>query len=113
MCISGILKKNVLGGIIMLHHYVLFKYKPGFLTDEVVRKLRDGFALIRAEVPGVRSVVIDTNVVDRPANMDLMIRMALDDDSVLDAYLHHPEHLRLGEEMNPFITERVSFDSQV
>ncbi|MEI3245067.1 MAG: Dabb family protein [Lachnospiraceae bacterium] len=97
----------------MLHHYVLFKYKPGFLTDEVVRKLRDGFALIRAEVPGVRSVVIDTNVVDRPANMDLMIRMALDDDSVLDAYLHHPEHLRLGEEMNPFITERVSFDSQV
>lgn len=97
----------------MLHHYVLFKYKPGFLTDEVVRKLRDGFALIRAEVPGVRSVVIDTNVVDRPANMDLMIRMALDDDSVLDAYLHHPEHLRLGKEMNPFITERVSFDSQV
>lgn len=94
----------------MLRHFVLFKYKPDFLTPEVVKELRDGFAMIKAEVPGVKDVRIETNVVSRPANMDLMIEMLLEDVSVLDAYLTHPEHVRLGKKMNPSIEHRVSFD---
>lgn len=94
----------------MLRHFVLFTYAPGFLTPETVQELKDGFAIIQAEVPGVRDVRIETNIIDRPANMDLMIEMLLEDPSVLDAYLTHPEHVRLGEKMNPFITHRVSFD---
>ena len=94
----------------MLRHFVLFTYAPGFLTPEIVQELKDGFSLIKAEVPGVRDVRIETNIINRPANMDLMIEMLLKDESVLDAYLNHPEHVRLGKKMNPSITHRVSFD---
>ena len=97
----------------MLRHFVLFTYAPGFLTPEIVQELKDGFAMIKAEVPGVRDVRIETNTIDRPANMDLMIEMLLEDASVLDAYLTHPEHVRLGKKMNPSITHRVSFDCPV
>jgi hypothetical protein len=94
----------------MLRHFVIFSYKPGFLTPEVVKELEDGFALIQKDVEGVKEVHIYLNTVDRPANMDLMIEMLLKDASVLDQYLPHPEHVRLGQKMNPFVEHRVSFD---
>ena len=97
----------------MLRHFVFFTYQPGFLTSEIIQELRDGFALIQRDVEGVKEVRIETNVVDRPANMDLMIEMILADVSVLDEYLTHPVHVRLEKKMNPFITHRVSFDCPV
>lgn len=50
------------------------------------------------------------NCIDRPANMDLMIEMVLEDESVLSEYLNSPEHIRMGKKYNPHVANRVSFD---
>ena len=68
----------------MLKHFVIFTFEDNFFKEE--------------------------HCIDRPANMDLMIEMVLEDESVLSEYLNSPEHIRMGKKYNPHVANRVSFD---
>ena len=94
----------------MLRHFVIFKFEEGFFTEEHLEEYEKAFAEIRDAYEEIYDVRIHKNCVDRPANMDLMIEMDLQDESALSAYLSHPEHIRMGQKYNPHVTSRVSFD---
>ena len=97
----------------MIKHFVIFKFEKDYFTDENYREYLNAFEIIKNDFSGIREVAIRKNCVDRPANMDLMIEMTLEDESVLSQYLNHPEHIRMGQKYNPHVTNRVSFDYKI
>ena len=96
----------------MMQHYVLLKFKPGYLSDEKIYKIKNAFAEIKATVEGVKEIQIERNCIERELNMDLMIRLLLLDETQLPIYLNHPSHVAIAADMEPYIQKRVSFDYQ-
>lgn len=94
----------------MLKHFVIFTFEKGFFTDENYDEYIKAFNIIEDAFDGIKEVSIHRNCVDRPANMELMIEMVLENESVLTQYLSHPEHVRMGAKYNPHVVNRVSFD---
>ena len=94
----------------MLKHFVIFTFEKGFFKEENYDEYVRVFNTIRDAFDGIKEVSVHKNCVDRPANMDLMVEMVLDDESVLTQYLNHPEHVKMGEKYNPHVINRVSFD---
>ena len=94
----------------MIRHYVIFTFEDNFFTEEHLKEYRRVFDDLVKEVPGVKAAQVHENSVDRPANMDLMVILDLEDESVLPRYLSHPKHAAMGEKYNPHVTKRVSFD---
>lgn len=97
----------------MLKHFVIFTFEKDFFTDDNYNEYRDAFDIIKKDNPGIKEVFIRKNCVNRPANMDLMVEMLIDGETVLSEYLSHPEHVRMGQKYNPHVTNRVSFDYEV
>ena len=94
----------------MLKHFVIFTFEDNFFKEEHFNEYVDAFSRITEEYPKIKEISIHKNCIDRPANMDLMIEMVLEDESVLSEYLNSPEHIRMGKKYNPHVTNRVSFD---
>lgn len=94
----------------MIKHFVIFTFEKDFFKEEHYKEYCEAFAKIKNAFDGIKDVKIHKNCVDRPANMDLMIEMDLEDESVLGQYLSYPEHVRMGEKYNSHVTNRVSFD---
>ena len=97
----------------MIKHFVIFSFEKGFFTEENFREYCDAFEIIKNDFSGIKEIAIRKNCVNRPANMDLMIEMILENESVLSQYLNHPEHVRMGHKYNPHVTNRVSFDYKI
>lgn len=93
-----------------MQHYVFIKFKPGYLSEDKINKIRKAFAKIKADTPGVREILIEQNCIERDTNMDLMIRLSLSDEAQLKGYLKHPSHLAIAADMEPYVQNRVSFD---
>ena len=88
----------------MIKHFVIFTFEKDFFKEEHYKEYCEAFDKIKNAFDGIKDVKIHKNCVDRPANMDLMIEMDLEDESVLGQYLSYPEHVRMGEKYNPHVT---------
>ncbi len=97
----------------MLKHFVIFRFENDFFTEDNYNEYIKAFKIIEEAFDGIISAKIHRNCVDRPANMDLMIEMVLEDENVLNQYLNHPEHIRMGKKYNPHVIDRVSFDYDI
>ena len=53
----------------MLKHFVIFTFEDNFFKEEHFKE----------EYPKIKEISIHKNCIDRPANMDLMIEMVLED----------------------------------
>lgn len=92
-------------------HMVFMKFEAGFFTPAVFQRIAGAFKSLQEALPEqILSVQVLENCVCRKENMDLLIRMELDGPDALEAYLRHPVHRGIGEEMNPHIVQRCSFD---
>lgn len=94
----------------MLKHFVIFTFEENFFKEDNFKEYCDAFEIIKNSFDGIKEVSVKKNCIKRPANMDLMIEMLLESESVLSEYLNHPEHVRMGQKYNPHVTNRVSFD---
>ena len=94
----------------MLKHFVIFTFEDNFFKEEHFNEYDDRRVLFRTPCMKIKEISIHKNCIDRPANMDLMIEMVLEDESVLSEYLNSPEHIRMGKKYNPHVANRVSFD---
>jgi hypothetical protein len=97
----------------MIVHYVLFKYKEGFFSEEKLSEMKNVFDHVVRDVDGVEKYEIDKNVVDRPSNMDVMVTMYLRDETSLKSYISHPEHVEISNRYAPNITKICSFDKEI
>lgn len=97
----------------MIKHFVLFTFEDNFFTEDNYNEYVQAFKTIEKAFDGIKSANVFCNCVDRPANMDLMIEMVLENENVLPQYLNHPEHIRMGSKYNPHVTNRVSFDYKI
>lgn len=81
-----------------LHHLVLVSYAAEATAEQRQQLLDDTLTLLPA-IPGVESVSVGRKARgERPvhiADYDLVIHVTLQDESSLDAYSIHPNHLRL------------------
>ncbi len=96
----------------MLTHYVLFKYKEGFFSDEKLSEMKSVFDRVCRDVDGVEGYTIDKNAVSRDSNMDLMVTMLLRDETALRAYVSHPAHVEISQRYAPNIVKICSFDKE-
>lgn len=97
----------------MIKHFVIFTFEDNFFNEDNYKEYVSAFKTIEADFDGIKSVDIHRNCIDRPANMDLMIEMVLEDENLLTQYLNHPEHIRMGQKYNPHVINRVSFDYNI
>lgn len=92
-------------------HMVFMKLEDGFLTDAVFQEYCETFRAIASELPeDVKQAEVFRNCVDREQNMDLMIKLELNDPSALGKYLQNPHHIAIGKKMNPHVVKIASFD---
>ncbi len=93
-------------------HYVLLKLKPGVDIDFVENKVRGVYDALAAELEYLKDpVTYRTNVV-RDSNADIMSVMKLDSPECLQAYLAHPLHVGMANDLKDMLTLRVSFDHE-
>ncbi len=93
-----------------MEHYVLIKFRPGYLSEDKINKIKTVYAEMKANIDGIEEIYVEQNCVERNVNMDLMIRILFSHKKQLDIYLKHPLHMDLADDMNPHIMQRVSFD---
>lgn len=92
-------------------HMVFMKFEPGFFRPEVTEQIATAFSQLSAALPDdIYEAQVKVNCIERQTNMDLLIRMHLKDESSLARYLNHPIHVAIGEQINPHIINRCSFD---
>lgn len=96
----------------MLTHYVLFKYKDGFFSDEKLSEMKTVFDHVCRDIDGAEGYSIDKNVVSRDSNMDIMVTMLLRDETALREYVSHPEHAEISRRYAPNIVKICSFDKE-
>ena len=91
-------------------HYILFRFQPGYMNDALFEKYSTAYAEMVEKIPCIRSAQVKKNLVARDANMDLMVEVELESQESLAAYLAHPLHQAISEEINPYVLSRCSFD---
>lgn len=76
----------------MVHHTVLFKFKPDVTQeakDAVVRELE----ALKSEIPEIHSIRVGKNFSDRGKGFELMLVTTFLTRAELDIYGQHPKHL--------------------
>ncbi len=92
-------------------HYVLFKFKEGFMGPEVLRRFEDTYAQLKELIPDdIKDYRIYGNCVERDSNMDMMVKIELKEKASLQRYLQHPKHIELISSFSAKEKSRVSFD---
>ena len=101
----------------MIKHVVLFKLVPfaeGNSKHENALYLKEKLENLESLIPELlkMEVVINmANVSDQ--NYDLMLTAQVEDLAGLDAYIHHPEHVKVGAFISKVRTDRAAIDYEV
>ncbi len=94
----------------MFVHNVFFKWKPGTSADEIAR-MAAALGTLPARVPSIRSYTFgaDLGLGQPGASWDFAIFAQFEDEAGWRAYLSHPEHELVRDEMlAPRIAERAT-----
>lgn len=92
----------------MLHH-ILVKLKEPPVNQEAFRREVEGVFEGVLVIPGVHSVKVLSNVIDRPNRYDLMIVIDMDKDA-LPLYDASEAHLRWKADYGHLIDKKAIFD---
>lgn len=92
----------------MLHH-ILVKLKESPADREAFRREVEGVFEGVLAIPGVHSVKVLSNVIDRPNRYDLMIVISMDRDA-LPLYDASEAHLRWKADYGHLIDKKAIFD---
>jgi hypothetical protein len=89
----------------MLKHLVLFRRRAGVPTDEVLEQSLFGRMVdLGPQIPVIRSWRVVANELQRPpVTWDYALECEVDDASSLTAYLTHPTHRALVQDLAPYL----------
>jgi hypothetical protein len=96
----------------VIKHIVMWNVKGDTPVEKarVIALLRRSFASLNGQIPGLLCMEIgaDTSRIDYAC--DVVLYSEFEDQSALDAYALHPEHLRVKRELSDLRTARHQVD---
>jgi len=93
-----------------MKHCVLFKFKPDYYNEDVLKYTKEVFSNIGKKLDGITGVNVYSNCVDRDSNMDLMVEMELENKDMLALYLNDELHKDFVNKTDEHLILRVSID---
>ncbi len=100
----------------MLKHIVLWKlkeYAEGADRAANAEKLKAEIEALPAAIPAIKRLEVGLNVIDGPQAFDVALYTEFEDRDGLQAYLDHPEHVRVAEFLGKIRSERAVVDYEV
>lgn len=91
-------------------HYNLLKLRHGADADQIFQRCCVAYSRLEKELDFLHDVQVRRCATCRDSNADIMMVMRIDEPKQLSAYLQHPEHLALVQEMQCDVIDRMSFD---
>ena len=100
----------------MIQHVVLWKLLEGAndkSKKENFDRIREALSTLPALIPQIRSltVVKNENLTDK--NMDVALITSFDNMEDLDAYVIHPEHVKVGRFIGTVVSFRSAIDYRI
>ena len=97
----------------MIHHNVLFKFKPQ-TTDEAKEAVIRELEALTAEIPEIHSLRVGKNFSDRGKGFELMLISTFNTLEDLQVYGKHPKHLHvIGTYIKPHLEDIIVGDAEV
>ena len=99
----------------MIQHIVLLKLKPD-ATAEQKAALLDGLIALKAKISGIESVSggDDNSPEGKQHGFNWGVVMTFADADARDAYLPHPDHKALGQQLlRPIVDDVLVFDYEI
>lgn len=95
-----------------MKHYVLLKLAPQADADAAFARVRDTYDALADALPWLNGQKVYRNCVLRDSNFDIMAVIDLDSAEHLNAYLTHPLHMQMAQDLKASLIGRVSFDHE-
>lgn len=97
----------------MIEHIVLLKLKDG-TPEESVARMIEGLKGLQSKVPGILAVSVGTNFSERSKGFTHGLVMRFEDKAALEAYLPHPAHEAVAQELVlPIIDDFVRVNYEI
>ncbi|NRA46203.1 MAG: Dabb family protein [Oligoflexales bacterium] len=94
----------------MIEHVVLFKFKSSTSKEEIA-KIAEDLRALKGQIEGLIDLSIGENFSSRSKGFDAGLVVRLTDESALQTYQSHPEHVRiLTEQLKPNLEDVVAVD---
>ena len=79
----------------MLRHIVMIKYKTEFDANEVSIKLKSMLINLSEGIASLKNIEVGININTRPNAYNIVLTADFNDESGLDNYRVHPEHVKV------------------
>jgi DNA-binding Lrp family transcriptional regulator len=101
----------------MIKHIVLFKLAPfaeGNTKQENALYLKEKLENLENVIPQLQKMEVVINMPEvSDQNYDLMLMADFENLQDLDAYIHHPEHVKVGSFLAKVRTDRAAIDYEL
>ncbi|ULQ59593.1 Dabb family protein [Brucepastera parasyntrophica] len=97
----------------MLRHIVMWQFKEeaeGKTREENCRIVKDLLEALTPVVPSIRKLEVGINAYPSDSSADLVLISEFDSKEGLDAYVKHPEHLRVNDYVSKVRLMRTAVD---
>lgn len=81
-----------------MKHIVLFKFLKNNNVDFICNILDKTYYKLKNEYNVIENYSFSKNILDKDANMDIILFVELKDENSLDSYINHPEHIKFLSE---------------
>ena len=93
----------------MLQHYILIKFIED-TNDEHIGEFCRRMLALRTAISSIEHLEIGRDILHDARSWDLILILRFVSTEALRSYQQHPEHLRLMEFNQPFVTDVASVD---
>lgn len=82
----------------MIHHMVLFKFKPD-IDDDAKLQFAAALSSLKGEIGAIKSLSHGSNFSERSQGFDYALSVLVEDRDGLESYRVHPSHKQVLEEI--------------
>lgn len=93
----------------MIRHIVMYKLREDCDKAVAINEIRNALERLVGVIPGLITMKIRPTI---GGSFDYVLYSEFDNQSALDGYKTHPEHLSVKPIVHGYITERVAADSE-
>jgi hypothetical protein len=97
----------------MIEHIVLFKWNEG-VSAEAIATAVEGLLALKGKIPGIVDITCGHNFSDRAQGYDTGLVVRFEDRAALEAYIPHPEHQHVVQNLlSPIRADVLAVDYEI